>query len=51
MQKCFDAIKKLRFGEGRNLLDIYGFEDPGGEYVQFTEARRCVPITRGRGGK
>lgn len=43
MQKCFDAIKKLRFGTGgtANAHDIYGFEDPGGEYVAFTEPRRA----------
>jgi hypothetical protein len=40
MQKCFDAIKKLRFGEGRQAHEIYGFEDPGGEFVGFSEPVR-----------
>lgn len=40
MQKCFDAIKKLKFGKDRQAHEIFGFEDPGGEYVSFTEPRR-----------
>jgi len=41
MQKCFDAIKKLRFGQERQAHDIFGFEDPGGEFVAFSESRRA----------
>lgn len=40
LQKCFDAIKRLKFGKDRHAHEIYGFEDPGGEYVAFTEPRR-----------
>eukprot|EP01038_Epipyxis_sp_PR26KG_P008413 gene8413-11380_t len=37
MSKCFDAIKKIKFGEGRQGHDILGFVDPGGEYVPLTD--------------
>jgi dynein heavy chain len=30
MSKCFDAIKSIKFGEGRQLHHILGFVDPGG---------------------
>eukprot|EP00752_Nemacystus_decipiens_P017827 g15983.t1 len=36
MSKCFDAIKSIRFGDGTAEHDIFGFKDPGGEYVAFT---------------
>lgn len=37
MSKCFDAIKRIKFGEGRQAHDIFGFLDPDGEYVPLTE--------------
>ena len=38
MSKCFDAIKKIKFGEGRQGHDILGFLDPSGEYVPLTDS-------------
>jgi dynein heavy chain len=38
MSKCFDAIKRIKFGEGRNQKDILGFVDPGNEYVGLDAA-------------
>eukprot|EP01041_Mallomonas_annulata_P002945 gene2945-5789_t len=37
MSKCFDSIKRIKFGEGRQGHDILGFMDPGGEYVPLTD--------------
>lgn len=37
MGKCFDAIKRIQFGEGRLVNEIQGFVDPGGEVVLLTE--------------
>ncbi len=38
MVKCFDAIKRIKFGEGaKKKADILGFFDPGGEYVTLSE--------------
>jgi dynein heavy chain len=37
MPKCFDAIKKIKFGEGKKAHDIEGYYDPGGEYVKLSE--------------
>jgi len=37
MSKCFDAIKRIKFGEGRHGHDILGFLDPSGEYVPLTD--------------
>ncbi|CAM9627191.1 unnamed protein product, partial [Phaeothamnion confervicola] len=36
MPKCFDAVRRMRFGEGRTASDIHGLFDAGGEYVAFT---------------
>ena len=38
MSKCFDAIKRIKFGEGRHAHEITGFLDPSGELVPLTEA-------------
>jgi dynein heavy chain, axonemal len=38
MSKCFDAIKRIKFGEGKHGHDILGFLDPGGEYVPLTDS-------------
>lgn len=38
MGKCFDAIKRIKFGEGRHAHDILGFIDPGGEVVSLSES-------------
>lgn len=38
MSKCFDAIKRIKFGEGRQAHDILGFLDPSGEYVVLSES-------------
>lgn len=38
MSKCFDAIKRIKFGEGKHGHDILGFIDPEGEYVKLTES-------------
>ena len=38
MAKCFDAIKRIKFGEGKQVRDILGFLDPGGEYVPLTSS-------------
>ncbi len=35
--KCFDAIKRIKFGEKKNAHDILGFMDPGGENVPLNE--------------
>ena len=37
MGKCFDAIKRIQFGEGRQVQDILGFNDPSGESVLLAE--------------
>ena len=37
MSKCFDAIKRIKFGEGRLSNEIQGFVDPGGEVVLLSE--------------
>ena len=38
MGKCFDAIKRIKFGEDKKTAhEIYGFIDPSGEYVTLTE--------------
>jgi dynein heavy chain, axonemal len=37
MSKCFDAIKRIKFGEGRHGHDILGYLDPSGEYVPLTD--------------
>ena len=31
MGKCFDAIKRIKFGDGRKAHEILGFIDPSGE--------------------
>lgn len=36
MGKCFDAIKRIKFGEGKHSAEILGFIDPGGEVVTLT---------------
>ena len=36
MSKCFDAIKRIKFGEGKHSADILGFIDPGGEVVTLS---------------
>lgn len=38
MSKCFDAIKRIKFGDGKHGHDILGFLDPGGEYVPLSES-------------
>jgi dynein heavy chain len=38
MTKCFDAIKRIKFGEGRLAHDILGFIDPGGEVVPLSDS-------------
>jgi len=38
MQKCFDAIKSIKFGTGREAKKIFGYKDPGGEEVKMTQA-------------
>jgi dynein heavy chain, axonemal len=38
MSKCFDAIKRIKFGEGRQGHDILGFLDPSGEYVPLSDS-------------
>ena len=35
--KCFDAIKRIKFGEKKQAHDIQGFNDPGGEVVLLSE--------------
>ena len=40
MSKCFDAIKRIKFGDGKLAHDILGFLDPGGEYVPLTDSVR-----------
>ena len=35
MSKCFDAIKRIKFGEGRHGHDILGFLDPSGNNFAF----------------
>ena len=37
MQKCFDAIKRIKFGEKKKAHDIMSFNDPGGEVVEMSE--------------
>jgi dynein heavy chain len=37
MQKCFDSIKSIAFGEGKQAKQIIGFNDPDGEKVKMTE--------------
>ncbi|RYG69461.1 hypothetical protein EON64_02655, partial [archaeon] len=37
MGKCFDAIKRIKFGEGRQSHDISGFMDPSGEFVPLSD--------------
>ena len=37
MQKCFDGIKSIEFGTGRDAKKILGFSDPGGENVKMTD--------------
>lgn len=37
MSKCFDAIKRIKFGEGRHGHDILGFLDPSGEVVPLSD--------------
>jgi len=37
MQKCFDGIKKIDFGTGRDAKKILGISDPKGENVPLTE--------------
>ena len=38
MGKCFDAIKRIKFGDGRQAHDILGFTDPSGEFVPLTDS-------------
>jgi dynein heavy chain len=38
MSKCFDAIKRIKFGEGRQSHDILGFSDPSGENVPLADS-------------
>eukprot|EP01031_Cornospumella_fuschlensis_P043261 gene43261-52876_t len=38
MSKCFDAIKRIKFGEGRQSHDISGFMDPSGEFVPLSDS-------------
>ena len=37
MSKCFDAVKRITFGEGPKKNEIQGYQDPSGEYVCLTE--------------
>ncbi|GMH64114.1 hypothetical protein TrST_g1151 [Triparma strigata] len=37
MQKCFDGIKSIEFGTGRDAKKIIGFTDPKGENVKMTD--------------
>ena len=37
MNKCFDAVKSITFGEGPKRNNIYGFTDPGSEKVELSE--------------
>jgi len=39
--KCFDSIKRVKFGEGKKKADILGFLDPGGEYVALSEETKA----------
>lgn len=41
MSKCFDAIKRIKFGEGRNVKEILGFLDPAEEYVPLETSVRA----------
>lgn len=41
MSKCFDAIKRIKFGDGRHAHDIIGFLDPSDEYVPLSESVRA----------
>jgi dynein heavy chain len=41
MAKCFDAIKRIKFGEGPTATEISGFTDPAGEVVPLTEATKA----------
>jgi dynein heavy chain len=38
MSKCFDAIKNIKFGVGRQGHDILGFVDPSGETAPLTDS-------------
>ena len=40
--KCFDSIKRVKFGEGKKKTDILGFIDPSGEYVALVEEIKAV---------
>ena len=37
LSKCFDAMKSLTFGEGRNAETMYAMNSPEGESVKFVE--------------
>ena len=42
MNKCFDAIKSITFGDARSDANcILGFADPSGEYVPLSEPTRA----------
>ena len=41
MSKCFDAIKRIKFGEKKNASDILAFTDPQGEVVTLTEISKA----------
>jgi dynein heavy chain len=44
MSKCFDAIKRIKFGEKnakKQEKEIFGFLDPSGEYVKLSESVRA----------
>lgn len=47
MSKCFDAIKRIKFGEGRNAADILGYLDPSGEYVPLSESVKAEGLVEG----
>ena len=36
MSKCFDAVKRVRFGQGKQQHEITGFVDPSGEEVKLS---------------
>jgi dynein heavy chain len=45
--KCFDSIKRIKFGEHKHAHDILGFFDPGGEYVQLSEQVKAAGPVEG----
>lgn len=39
--KCFDAMKKIEFGEGQMSKMVYGMYSPELEYVEFSNLVNC----------